>query len=182
MGWGVVKTLVFWTLILFISKFSFGANFLSKRRLGGPFGIEAAISAGGILISLIAIIVIPLFWSLPQALMSAELALMINENGGNVVWVQRAFGDFIGWVNAFNCVVQSFVSLSLLVVLFVEYLPYNFTWWETWLIKIAFCLFITIVNIWGLRLVSRLSVVFILFILSPFVAQGIYLGVKGGLK
>jgi amino acid transporter len=149
---------------------------------GGPFGIESAIGAGGILLSLIGIILIPLLWSLPQALMSAELALMMSENGGNVVWVQRAFGDFIGWINAFNCLVQSFSSMSLLVVLFVEYLPYDFSPLESWAIKISFVLFVTILNILGLRWVSRLSVLFIVFILSPFFAEGILLGVRGGFK
>lgn len=56
---------------------------------GGPFGVEPAVEAAGPLWTLIALIVLPLFWSLPQAIMSAELSLLVNENGGNVVWVQR---------------------------------------------------------------------------------------------
>jgi len=90
---------------------------------GGPFGIEPSVGAAGPLLSLIAVIIVPLIWSLPQAILSAELSLMIAENGGNVVWVQRAWGDLIGWVNAFNNLAASFSSMSLLVVLFVDYLP-----------------------------------------------------------
>ena len=58
----------------------------------------SAVAAGGPLLTLITIVGISIFWSLPQALMSAELSLMMEVNGGNVVWVQRAFGDFLGWV------------------------------------------------------------------------------------
>jgi amino acid transporter len=79
------------------------------------------------MLTIIALIVVPLVWSLPQALMSAELSLMIDENGGNVVWVQRAFGNFVGWMNAYNNLINSIMSLALLCQLFVTYLSYPFT-------------------------------------------------------
>jgi len=114
-----------------------------------------------------------LVWSLPQALLSAELSLMVNVNGGNVIWVQRAFGDFVGWVNAYNGMICSFSSMACLVVLFVEYIPIEFTAIQSWGIKLSFITFITLLNILGLRWISRLSVLFIIFILSPFLAEGI---------
>ena len=55
-----------------------------------------AVRAGGAFLTMIGIIVVSFFWALPQALMAAELSLMMDVNGGAVVWIQRAFGDFVG--------------------------------------------------------------------------------------
>jgi hypothetical protein len=55
--------------------------------------------------------------------MSAELSLMVDENGGNIVWVQRAFGPFLGWINAFNYLVSAFASMALYPILVIDYLP-----------------------------------------------------------
>jgi len=68
---------------------------------GGPYGIEEAVSSAGPLFTLLALAFLPLFWGLPQALMMAELSTMMPENGGSVLWIQRAFGPFFGWINAF---------------------------------------------------------------------------------
>jgi len=78
------------------------------------------------------------------ALMSAELSLMMEQNGGtpatrpifrllgvyfilllflgNILWVRRAFGDFMAWMNAYNYLAYSFASLALGYILFVDYL------------------------------------------------------------
>jgi amino acid transporter len=47
------------------------------------------------------------------------------ENGGNVVWVQEAFGDFLGFINAYNNLASSISSLALLVVIFASYIPFG---------------------------------------------------------
>ena len=49
--------------------------------------------AGAILILLIT----PLIWSLPTALMVSELASALPEEGGYYVWVTRAMGRFWGF-------------------------------------------------------------------------------------
>eukprot|EP01119_Soliformovum_irregulare_P010477 TRINITY_DN2583_c0_g1_i1.p1 TRINITY_DN2583_c0_g1~~TRINITY_DN2583_c0_g1_i1.p1 ORF type:complete len:477 (+),score=95.86 TRINITY_DN2583_c0_g1_i1:67-1497(+) len=148
---------------------------------GGPFGIEPSVGAAGPLLSLIAVIVVPLLWSLPQAILSAELSLMISENGGNVVWVQRAWGDLIGWVNAFNNLASSLSSMSLLVVLFVDYLPVDFTVAEEWALKLSFILVLTVINILGMRWISRASVFFLIIIVAPFFCMWIVFWVQGRL-
>jgi len=53
-----------------------------------------AIGSGGVPVTFVTIFVILFFWSLPQAFMSAELSLMMNANGGNILWVQNAFGEW----------------------------------------------------------------------------------------
>lgn len=63
---------------------------------GGPFGIEPAVIAAGPLPCFVVLGVLPLIWSLPQALVTAELASLIPDNGGYILWATDAFGDFAG--------------------------------------------------------------------------------------
>jgi hypothetical protein len=48
---------------------------------GGPFGIESAVMAAGPMYTAIGCVVVVLCWCLPQALMAAELSMMMNSNG-----------------------------------------------------------------------------------------------------
>eukprot|EP01087_Luapelamoeba_hula_P009332 TRINITY_DN2405_c0_g1_i1.p1 TRINITY_DN2405_c0_g1~~TRINITY_DN2405_c0_g1_i1.p1 ORF type:complete len:396 (+),score=39.51 TRINITY_DN2405_c0_g1_i1:180-1367(+) len=142
---------------------------------GGPFGIETSVGAAGALTTFIAFVAIPWVWSVPQALMSAELALMMPQNGGNVLWVRRAFGNFGGWVNAYNFLICSVASLSLYPILFFDYLPTHvqneLDGWQVVLIKLGFVVLGVGINLWGITWISRLSLAMLLFIVSPFLAE-----------
>ena len=61
---------------------------------GGAYGLEDAVGAAGPAWALLAILVVPWLWRLPMALMTAELTAAMPEDGGYVVWVERAFGQF----------------------------------------------------------------------------------------
>jgi len=50
---------------------------------------------------------------------------MMEQNGGNILWVRRAFGDFIGWMNAYNFLTYSFASLGLGYIMCFSYLVCN---------------------------------------------------------
>ena len=67
-------------------------------------GYFSAVGAGGAALTLISVVLVCAFWLLPQALMAAELSLLMDVNGGTV-WVQRAFGDYLSipW-SEFVCV------------------------------------------------------------------------------
>lgn len=55
---------------------------------------------------MLGICVVPLIWSVPLALMTAELATMIPESGGHIVWIDRALGPYFG------CMVRPLLPLS----------------------------------------------------------------------
>ena len=61
---------------------------------GGPFASEQIFSAGGPLVGIISLFLFPLFWSVPIALVTAELATTFPEDGGHTVLVYHAFGSF----------------------------------------------------------------------------------------
>eukprot|EP01088_Endostelium_zonatum_P003660 TRINITY_DN14848_c0_g1_i3.p1 TRINITY_DN14848_c0_g1~~TRINITY_DN14848_c0_g1_i3.p1 ORF type:complete len:234 (-),score=31.91 TRINITY_DN14848_c0_g1_i3:124-825(-) len=147
---------------------------------GGPFGIEASIGAAGPLLTYIAFIVFPLIWSVPQAIMAAELALIYRENGGNIVWVQNAFGDFIGWINAYNNLGTNLFTQAITVQLFVGYLfDHEISSTEQWIIRCAFVFVIVLVNITGLGWVSRLSLLFMVLMNLPFIIEAVAMFVQG---
>lgn len=125
--------------------------------------------------------------------MAAELSLMISENGGNVVWVQVCFilqsnqkGSFwrfywlVEWILQYvskllqSCIASSFVcrllsyEISCLAKLaYQRYLQVQ----KLTDTQAAFVLLNTVLNILGLRWISRLSLFFLIFVLSPFVVE-----------
>lgn len=63
---------------------------------GGPYGSEQTVQAGGPLLAILGFVLFPFVWSIPEALITAELATALPGNGGFVLWADRAFGTFAG--------------------------------------------------------------------------------------
>lgn len=91
---------------------------------GGPFGLEPLISAVGPGYAVMLILVSPVVWSAPLALMSLELTTMMPEEGGYYVWVSRAIGRFWGVQEAWWSLWNTIALMAVFVVLFVTYLGY----------------------------------------------------------
>ena len=68
---------------------------------GGPFGIEAAVRAGGALASILGFFLFPFIWSIPEALVTAELGSALPHASGGVSWVEEAFGKRIGALSGY---------------------------------------------------------------------------------
>jgi amino acid transporter len=139
---------------------------------GGAYGLEDAVGAAGPLITLLAILFIPWLWSFPTALMSAELAAAMPEDGGYVVWVHRAFGRFWSFQEGWWSWLCSFADNALYPVMFVDYLSYvcgNLPFGERWGLGALMIAVVAVINIRGTQLVGRAAIVFTLFVLAPFV-------------
>ena len=63
---------------------------------GGPYGLEDIVQKTGYLATLLILVITPLLWSLPAALMVSELATAIPEEGGFYIWVRRGIGALLG--------------------------------------------------------------------------------------
>ncbi len=63
---------------------------------GGPYGIEDVLGGAGFLWAIAILLVLPIIWSLPTALMIGELASAIPAEGGFYIWVRRASGAVLG--------------------------------------------------------------------------------------
>ncbi len=147
---------------------------------GGAYGLEDAVGAAGPLFALLALLLIPWVWSFPTALMAAELAAAMPEDGGYVVWVQRAFGRFWAFQEGWWSWLCSFADNALYPVMFVDYLAYlhgGMSPVERWLIGVGMIVFVAGLNIRGTQLVGRSAVVFTVLVLAPFIVL-VSLGVR----
>ena len=138
---------------------------------GGAFGLEDAVGASGPLVVLLAILILPWLWSFPTALMTAELSTAMPEDGGYVIWVEKAFGRFWGFQEGWLSWLCSFADNALYPIMFVDYLAYlrgDMPLVERWMIGAAVISGVTWLNVRGIRLVGIASIVFTLLVLAPF--------------
>ncbi|ERN15643.1 hypothetical protein AMTRI_Chr03g144800 [Amborella trichopoda] len=143
---------------------------------GGPFGAEDSVKAGGPLLALLGFLVFPLIWSIPEALITAEMGTMFPENGGYVVWVSSALGPFwgfhLGWMKWLSGVMDN----ALYPVLFLDYLKSAFPILEEGFPRITAALLLTIaltyMNYRGLHIVGWTAVSLGVISLLPFVFMG----------
>lgn len=91
---------------------------------GGPFGLEPLPAAVGPGWAVILILLAPLLWSLPMALMVAELSTLIPEEGGYYIWVRDTMGRFWGVQEAWWTMGYSIGLLASFPVLFVSYVAF----------------------------------------------------------
>ena len=89
---------------------------------GGPYGIEDILGGAGFGWAIVILLVLPLIWSLPTALMIGELAAAIPAEGGFYVWVRRALGPFWGYQEGWLSLSASIFDMALYPSIFVLYL------------------------------------------------------------
>lgn len=149
---------------------------------GGAFGLEPLIGAVGPGWAIVLILVTPLAWSLPTALMVAELATLMPEEGGYYVWIRETFGRF--WAVQQGCwtMACSVIWLAMFPVLFVTYLTFLLPGTSTygaahpgmgalirWLIAVVVIVTGIGLNLRGARDVGRSAKVNIFIVLGAFV-------------
>lgn len=62
--------------------------------VGGPYGLEDAILSAGVSWVCLLLFLLPFTLNLPIGLLTSELASAMPQNGGYIIWVSRAFGNF----------------------------------------------------------------------------------------
>ncbi|KAJ0801100.1 putative amino acid/polyamine transporter I [Helianthus annuus] len=145
---------------------------------GGPFGVEDSVrSGGGPLLSLLGFLIFPLFWSIPEALVTAELATSFPKNGGYVIWISSAFGPFWGFQEGFWKWFSGVMDNALYPVLFLDYLKHSVPVFDQLYARvpvlIGLTVLLTYLNYRGLHIVGTSAVVLACFSLLPFVVMGI---------
>jgi amino acid transporter len=128
---------------------------------GGPYGLEDAVGTLGPGLALVLLVVTPLVWSLPVALAMAELAAALPEEGGYVVWVQRAFGRFWGFQVGWWSWINSFVDVAVYPALFADYVGFwrpDMSSLERGALVLAFIWILTAVNLAGVRMTGWVAV------------------------
>ncbi|WIA35330.1 hypothetical protein OEZ86_003784 [Tetradesmus obliquus] len=140
---------------------------------GGPFGTEDAVAAGGPLLVLAGLLIFPLLWSVPEALITAELATAFPENSGYVAWVTAAFGPFWGFQEGFWSWLSGVTDNSIYPVMFADnlriFVPALNDGWPRMAFLLSVSLLLTYLNYRGLNVVGQTAMTTTLFIITPFV-------------
>jgi len=138
----------------------------------GAFGIEEMISSSGPGLTLLMLIVFPIFWAYPISEMIAELGSVLPSEGGPYVWTKKALGEFWGWQVGFWETMAIWLCQAAYVVLVVGYLGKFFamTDAQAYAVKIGMIVIFTVVNLMGIKEVSKISTVLSLLVLAGFTA------------
>ncbi|MCF2533014.1 APC family permease [Yinghuangia soli] len=154
---------------------------------GGPFGLEESLSGAGPGLTLLMIVLIPVVFGVPNALVAAELSAAIPVNGSYYHWTKIALGRGAGFVFGAWTSIGSVLNLALYPILLVDYLA---TWVPDiargeavvvvdlfhggfvvdlhWIVTVAFILPMAYLNYRGSKAVSEYSIGMMLAILAPF--------------
>jgi amino acid transporter len=140
---------------------------------GGPFGIEDAVSKGAPLLALLGFLILPFAWSIPEALVTAELATTFPENSGFVAWVTAAFGPWWGFQEGFWKWLSGVTDNAVYPVIFLTYLQQLVPVLESGIARSLFLvglnLALTYMNYRGLHVVGKIAIAMTAFTLLPFI-------------
>ena len=141
---------------------------------GGPYGLEDIVQKTGYAATLLILVITPLLWSVPTAMMVSELATAIPEEGGFYIWVRRGMGRFWGYQETWLTLAGSVFEMALYPNLFVDYLgrlaPSMVAGHRGLALGFAMIAFCTAWNILGAGAVGEASVFLNIALLLPFVA------------
>jgi amino acid transporter len=141
---------------------------------GGPYGLEEIVQKTGYTATLLILVLTPLLWSVPTALMVSELATAIPEEGGFYIWVRRGMGRFWGFQETWLTLAGSVFEMALYPNLCADYLsqiaPGLVEGHRRLIFGFAMIAICTAWNTLGARSVGEGSVWLNVALLAPFVA------------
>jgi amino acid transporter len=144
---------------------------------GGPFGSEEAVASMGPYWVILGFIVLPIIWSIPEGLMTAELSTMFPGNGGYVFWTTAAFGPRLGFMQGFWSWLSNVTNIAVYPHLLHQYLSAEFPVLETplygFLFLTLFTLSMSYINYRGLHIIGNGGAIAIILVLAPFLVLAI---------
>lgn len=140
---------------------------------GGPFGFESMVSTSGPGLTLVFLLVVPFLFSIPVSLATAEMSTAMPVEGGFYRWSRAALGDFWGFQSGWWNWTGTFLMSASYGVAMADYLD---AWiplrsrLEHWVVACLFLALVALINILGIRLVGRLTVVLLAASFVPVIA------------
>ena len=152
---------------------------------GGAYGLEDMVSSSGPGMAIFLLLITPIIWSLPAALMVAELGTAMPVEGGFYQWVKAGLGNFWAYQEGFWSWMCTWVDMAIYPVLFADYLAETYVPRASagdtvffsvgsaqfdlhWVIALCVIWPFTYLNIRGAALVGDSSLAFMFIILAPF--------------
>ncbi|KAL3649322.1 hypothetical protein CASFOL_005725 [Castilleja foliolosa] len=144
---------------------------------GGPFGEEPAVQAAGPLLAILGFLIFPFIWSIPEALITAELSTAFPGNGGFVIWADSAFGPFFGSLMGTWKFLSGVINIAAFPALCISYLKRIFPIFESGLPKnlaiLISTLLLSFLNFTGLSIVGYVAVGLGIVSLAPFIIMSL---------
>ncbi|KAK6937014.1 Amino acid/polyamine transporter I [Dillenia turbinata] len=144
---------------------------------GGPYGEEPAVQAAGPLCAILGFLIFPFIWSIPEALITAELSTTFPGNGGFVIWAHKAFGPFWGSIMGTWKFLSGVINIASFPALCIDYLERIFPMFGSGLprkLAVLFgTLFLSFLNYTGLTIVGYVAVALGVVSLMPFVLMSL---------
>jgi amino acid transporter len=136
----------------------------------GAFGIEEMIPISGPGLTLLMLILFPIFWAFPISEMVAELGSVLPSEGGAYVWAREGLGEFWGWQVGFWGTFSTWLQQAMYVVLVAGYMEkfIPLTPASSFGVKLLMILIFTIINLLGIREVSKVSTILSLAVILGF--------------
>ena len=136
---------------------------------GGIYGNEAMLMAGPPLYVFIMLGIVPFVYSLPIALIVAELSTAFPEDGGYVVWVQEACGRTVGCHHAYWVWVIYLVDAAIYPVLVANYVDTMVPMSDTsrGLLALAIIFGVTVINLAGTDVMVKFNTALAIISLTP---------------
>ncbi|XP_010673499.2 probable polyamine transporter At3g13620 [Beta vulgaris subsp. vulgaris] len=144
---------------------------------GGPYGEEPAVRSAGPLLAILGFLIFPFIWSIPEALVTAELATTFPGNGGFVIWAHQAFGPFWGSLMGFWKFLSGVINLASYPVLCIDYLKLVFpvlsSGFPHYLAVLVSTFVLSYLNYTGLTIVGYTAVILGVVSLCPFIVMSL---------
>jgi amino acid transporter len=137
---------------------------------GGPFGMEEMVTTSGPGMTLLYILVIPLFWCIPVSLVAAELTTAIPVEGGFYRWVRAGFGNFWGFLAGWWNWTASWLLGASYAVLFSDFFAKFFpslVGWKHYLVSVVLIALLAYINIRGIQMVGLGATILEFSVLIP---------------
>jgi amino acid transporter len=141
--------------------------------VGGPFDLESMISSSGPGLGLMFLLVVPLLFSVPISLATAEMATLMPVEGGFYRWTRAALGDFWGFQCGWWGWTGTFMMSAAYGVGMADYLEHWFPVHspaEHWGVAFALLVLVAYLNVRGIHLVGKLTLVLLLIMFVPVLA------------
>ncbi|CAG9570175.1 putative amino acid permease/transporter [Leishmania major strain Friedlin] len=139
--------------------------------ISGAYGIEEAVMGGGVLLTIVSIVVIPVIMGAPIVLVVAELAAAVPSNAGFLMWIKLSFHRCVYLSMAIMSLIYIAVDNALYPTMFSEYLCTSIHCSDTGekFLRLGMLLFTYSLNMLGVEAVGVASVVLTVLTVSPFV-------------
>jgi amino acid transporter len=141
----------------------------------GAFGIEEMIPETGPGLAIVMLIALPFVWALPYSYILAELGSARPVEGGNIVWVKEALGEFWFGIMVFVNFLWGLVANTVYVVLAVNYFGtiIEINNMQAYVMKLGLILIFFVVNILGIKEVGFVNTIFSACVMAAFLIVAI---------